>query len=110
MAITQSLVDIIAEEMRAHRAGKLLNVRVQIGQMTAVVPDALRFCFDILTQHTPMAGAELIVEWVPVQARCESCERTFEVKDHAFVCPVCGRSAAATSAGRELSIVEIEVE
>ncbi len=109
MSIAQSLVEIIQEEMIAHQAKKLKSVRLQVGQMSAVVPDSLSFCFEIVTADTSLAGAELIMEVIPLKARCRACGRSFVVQGHVFACPECDSGQIDVTQGQELSIVEIEV-
>jgi hydrogenase nickel incorporation protein HypA/HybF len=110
MSIAQSLVEIIQEEMIAHEAKNLKSVRLQVGQMSAVVPDSLSFCFEIVTSGTSLEGAELIMEVVPLKACCQECGRSFVVQEHVFACPHCSGAKIDVFAGQELSIVELEVD
>ena len=60
LSITRNVVAIVSERAEGQR---VTRVRLEIGRLTAVVPDSIRFCFDICAQGTPLAGAELeIVE------------------------------------------------
>jgi hydrogenase nickel incorporation protein HypA/HybF len=96
MSIAQSLIDILREEMLKHDAKTLRTVRLNVGQMTAIVPDALSFCFQVITD--------------PLMGYCNECEEKFEIKDYAFVCPACDSTKINTIGGQDLSIVEIEVD
>jgi hydrogenase nickel incorporation protein HypA/HybF len=110
MSIAQSLVDVIREEMDKADARRLRTVRLQIGQMSAIVPDALSFGFEVITAGTDMEGARLVMDIIPLRGVCMDCEKEFGIKDYAFVCPHCGSTAIDTIAGQDLSIVEIEVD
>ena len=60
LSITRNVVAIVSERAVGQR---VTRVRLEIGRLSAVVPDSIRFCFDICAQGTPLAGAELeIVE------------------------------------------------
>ena len=109
MSIAQSLVDILKEEMVKNNARVLKSVRLNVGQMSAVVPDSLSFCFEVITKETELEGAELVMEVIPLEGLCKVCKETFEIKDYAFQCPHCGSKEIETIAGQDLSIVEIEV-
>ncbi len=109
MSIAQSLVDILKEEMVKNNARVLKSVRLNVGQMSAVVPDSLSFCFEVITKETELEGAELVMEVIPLEGLCKECKETFEIKDYAFQCPHCGSKEIETIAGQDLSIVEIEV-
>ncbi len=110
MSIAQSLVDIIKEEMAKHNAKTLRSVSLHIGQMTAIVPEALSFCFQVITTGTELEGARLIMEIIPLRGKCLACKKDFEIENYAFVCPHCGSPDIKTVSGQDLSIVEMEVD
>jgi hydrogenase nickel incorporation protein HypA/HybF len=56
LSITRNVVAIVSERAQGQR---VTRVRLEIGRLSAVVPDSIRFCFDICAQGTPLAGAEL---------------------------------------------------
>ena len=110
MSIVQSLIDIIKEEMEKNNARTLRSVRLHIGQMSAVVPDALSFCFEVITTGTELEGARLNMDVIPLEGFCRKCEDKFQIEDYAFACPACGSSEIEVIGGQDLSIVEMEVD
>ena len=110
LSIAQSLLDIIVDESRNHRLGRVNLVRLRIGDLAAVVPESLRFCFDLVSRDTVASGAVIEIESVAVGARCEKCDFTFEVKDRVFECPKCGEPVFEMIGGRELYVMSIEGE
>jgi len=110
MSIAQSLIDILREEMAKHNAGTLRSVRLHIGQLSAIVPDSLSFCFEVMTSGTELEGAGLIMETIPLKGTCRDCKQTFEIQDYTFECPECAGTEIDTIAGQDLSIVEMEVD
>lgn len=110
MSIAQSLVDIIQEEMVKNNATVLKSVKLNIGKLSAIVPEALSFCFEVIVSGTNMEGADLMMEMIPLKGVCSDCERTFEIEEYAFSCPYCDSPNIKTIAGQDLSIVEMEVE
>src|SRR3954447_20919634 len=62
LAITQSVVDAVLD-----RTGQrpVTAVRVKIGRLAGVVPEAMRFCFDLVTAGTPLEGARLDIDQPP---------------------------------------------
>jgi hydrogenase nickel incorporation protein HypA/HybF len=110
MSIAQSLVEIIREEMSRHNVSRLRSVRLHIGEMSAIVPDSLSFCFEVITDGTEMEGARLIMDVIPLTGVCHDCGREFGIADYAFVCPSCGGTKIEATRGQDLSLVEIEVE
>lgn len=110
MSIAQSLIAVIEDEMQKHGASVLRSVRLHIGQMSAVVPEALSFCFQVITEGTALEGARLDMEVIPLKGYCRKCGREFEIEDYAFVCPTCAGTEIDAIAGQDLSIVELEVD
>ena len=110
MSIAQSLIDILQEEMAKHGAATLRSVRLSVGELSAIVPESLSFCFEIITQGTPLEGAKLLMDRIPLRGYCPQCEESFDIKEFVFICPTCGSPNIETIEGQELSIVEMEVE
>jgi hydrogenase nickel incorporation protein HypA/HybF len=110
MSIAQSLFDILEEEMKKNNAKTLRSVRLRIGELSAIVPDSLSFCFEVMTAGTHMEGAELVMDIVPLEGLCRTCGRSFEIKDYAFQCPYCQGTEIDTLSGQDLSIVEMIVD
>ena len=110
MAIVENMMGIIQEEMTRHQVSRLKTVHLVVGDLTAVVPEALNFCFEIYNKGTPLEGAKLEMDFIPLKGRCKNCGHEFEVKDMTFICPECGGKDIDVLSGRELYIKEIEAE
>ncbi len=78
--------------------------------MAAVVPESLTFCFNLISENTIAAGAEIEIESLPVIARCSDCGTLFEVENLMFICPRCQAPALELVSGRELTLLNIEGE
>jgi hydrogenase nickel incorporation protein HypA/HybF len=105
LAIMEDLVAAIADRIGDAR---VLVVRLEIGRLTAVVPDSLRFCFDVCASGTSLEGATLEIASIPGQARCRACGEERPIESYADPCP-CGAADLAVLAGEELRIKNVEV-
>jgi len=85
------------------------RITLQVGRLRAVVPDAMRFCFQVVSQGTAAQDAELVLEEVPIRVRCDSCDREWTVEGVSFLCPDCD-GPCKTLSGKELLLRSIEVE
>jgi hydrogenase nickel incorporation protein HypA/HybF len=102
------LATSVVEACAARAAGsRVLRVRVEVGRLVAVLPDALRFCFDVCARGTPVEGAELEIIETPGRAICESCARSVELVSPFGVCE-CGGMLRIV-AGEELRVKDMEV-
>jgi len=88
---------------------RVIKVVIKIGKFTAVVPDCINFYYEMLTENTPMHGAELEFNVVPTVVRCNGCGNEFEFEEVSFICPKCGGTDTDIVSGRELLVESIEV-
>ncbi|WP_243375388.1 hydrogenase maturation nickel metallochaperone HypA [Geotalea sp. SG265] len=105
MAITLNAVEI-CEQAALGRA--VTAVTLEIGDLSGVVPEAVEFCFDACTRGTLLDGAQLRIERVAGQGRCD-CGKEFMVAALFDPCPSCGGYGVELLAGRELRVKELEV-
>ena len=105
MAITESVVAAVSERIGPERVGR---VALEIGRLSGVVPDAVRFCFEICAAGTILDGAALEIREIQGLARCDACGAQVELDFPAGVC-ACGSPELAIVSGRELRIKEVEV-
>lgn len=104
LSIATAVVDACAERAAGAR---VLRVRVEVGQLVAVLPDALRFCFDVCSQGTSVEGAELEILETPGRGACDACGRTVALTMPYGRCD-CGGSLRLV-AGEELRVKEMEI-
>jgi hydrogenase nickel incorporation protein HypA/HybF len=110
MGIALEIIDIATASIPPEaRFAKVERVNLKIGKLSAVVPDSLRFCFDIVSKETPLAGAELAIEETPVVARCKDCGARWTIAEAVFTCQTCESGSLEILSGRELDIVSIEI-
>jgi hydrogenase nickel incorporation protein HypA/HybF len=109
MAIVQSVIDIVLQEMDRHGVEKLKTIHLAIGRMSAIVPEQMKMCFDILTTDHKLAGANLNIREVPLTYRCRDCDQEFTSEGITFNCPYCEGRDPEIIFGRELKIESIEV-
>ncbi len=110
MGIAQQMVDIALASIPDDIVNpKVEIVNLRIGQLAAVVDDSLKFCFEIITKDSPLEGAQLVIESVPVQVRCKGCSHQWQVDGPVFTCPSCKDGAVEILSGRELEISSMEL-
>jgi hydrogenase nickel incorporation protein HypA/HybF len=111
LSIAASIVEVVTESAAAYPGARVKEVRLRVGALASVVEDSLRFCWEIATEGTPLAGAALAVTKLPVVAHCARCGMDVELEGvQSFRCPRCGEPAADLRQGRELEIEAIEIE
>lgn len=107
--IVASMLELAEAQARRAGARVIHRVRLRVGAMSGVVPEALEFAFAALQGGTLAADARLEIEAVPATAFCGACQRAFEPDDAVFACPQCGEFSAELRQGRELELVNLEI-
>lgn len=110
LSIAMSLIETAVEE-----AARLGDVRVEalhlrLGPLAGVVREALVFSFDLAAEGTPIEGARLEIEEVPLTVLCSRCgeKRQLPGVQH-LRCPVCQAPTPEVLGGRELELAALEV-
>jgi len=111
MGLASEIVRIVTESIPVEMAGsRVARVNLKVGRLAAVVPQSLRFCYDIVAKGTPAEGSRLNILEVAVEARCNGCQHQWEIDEPVFVCPQCRGTSIEMLSGRELDIESIELE
>ncbi|RLB08264.1 MAG: hydrogenase maturation nickel metallochaperone HypA [Deltaproteobacteria bacterium] len=110
LAIAQSLLKIVEQEALPFRGARVTRIKLRIGKLSAVVPDALRFAFEVISQGGIAEGASLEIEEVPLRLRCHQCKEVFVVEGPFLICPHCEGLDVEMVSGRELEIKSMEIE
>ena len=108
LSIAQNIVDILNDQMRIHRLSKIENVSLRVGVLRSVVIESLSFSFDVLTSGSPLEGARLQIEEVPLRGRCMECGKEVALETWMDDCPLCRGPRMEIVSGKELDIVAIE--
>ena len=105
LGITQEVVAIVTERVAGAKVRKIV---LEVGKLTAVLPDAIRFCFDLCAEGSPLEGAELEILETPGLARCRQCGAELPL-DQPFGRCACGNCDLEWLAGTELKIKTLEM-
>ena len=110
MGIALQIVEIATASLPSDLGqARVAAVNLKIGRLAAVVPDSLRFCFEVAIKDTPLEGAKLAIEELPVVAKCNDCDAQWTIEQPVFVCKKCHGGSLEILSGRELDIESIEV-
>ena len=106
LALAQAIVELACE--RSAEGARIARIVVAVGKLSAVLPDALRFCFDEVTRETPAEGARLDILETPGLARCRACGAGVELERPFGRC-ACESTDLEWISGEELEIRQVEV-
>ncbi|MBO8177086.1 MAG: hydrogenase maturation nickel metallochaperone HypA [Bacillus sp. (in: Bacteria)] len=111
LSIAHSLVELAMESSKNLELKRVKALYLKLGVLSGVVKEALEFSFDVVVQGTPLEGAKLIIEDVPITVFCPDCQEA-QVLPEPFPmrCPVCGTKTGQVLAGREMELYALEGE
>lgn len=111
VGLLNQALEMALEAAAAEGAARITKIKLRIGALAGVVPEAMAFAFDVVTKGTIAEGGEFAWEEVPVICRCGQGCPDFQPEDSAiFACPQCGQPSWQVLQGRELNLIEVEVE
>jgi hydrogenase nickel incorporation protein HypA/HybF len=116
MSLAEGVLQIVEDAARNSGGagdGGFLRVKtvfIEIGQLSSVEPDSMRFCFDAVTRGTLAEGALLEVIEVPGEGLCFNCNKTVPLAALYDPCPACGGYPVQATGGTEMRVKELEVE
>ncbi len=111
LSIAQSLIETVTEIAVQENSARVKSIHLRVGELSCLVEEALRFSFELVARETVAEGARLTVEKVPARVWCDRCRRESEVKSlQRFCCAFCQTPTGKLRGGREIEIVQMEVE
>lgn len=93
-----------------NRAGEreVASVRVQVGRLHHVHPEAFEQSFMIAAAGGVASDARAELVLLPVRALCRSCREEVEADEIPMACPTCGGVDMELTGGIELMLESIE--
>lgn len=110
LSLSQGMMDIIREQAAREHFARVRLVRLEVGALSCVEPEALAFCFKSVTHDTVAEGAALDIVTVPGQAWCWDCEAVVDLAERGRPCDRCGGYKLKVRDGDQIRLKELEVE
>ncbi len=109
LSICQSIIDLLSEQAAIAKFDRVVRVRLEIGCLAGVEPQALMFGFDVSARGTVADGAALEIIDLPAKAWCFDCDRTVDIETRGADCPLCSGGRLRVTGGDELRVKDLEV-
>lgn len=108
LSIAQSILSIAGKA--APPGGVITGVNIQVGELSSIEADALRFAFQAIKEDTILNKADLNIEIIPGEAECLDCHSVFHLHGYGTYCPHCRGFALKITKGREMKVLSITIE
>src|SRR5438128_2634429 len=106
LGITHNIVAIVSDRAQGQT---VLRVTLEVGRLSGMFSEAIRFCFDVCSKSTPLEGAALQIIDIEGRGHCDACGAEPVMTALLGRCPVCREPRLRIVAGTELKIKEMEV-
>jgi len=110
MSLCESILKIVQDQAASQKFERVITVYLELGVLSHVTPEAMLFCFDIVTKDSLADGAKLEIHQAPGQAWCLGCEKNVKIEKWGQPCPECTNYNLQITAGDEMKVTELEVE
>ncbi len=110
-SLIQGIIDSVVPVAREHNASKVTGIALDIGRLTEVDEECMRFAFEAVTDGDALfSGAQLSMRFIEPRSKCLDCGAEFEHDRFHRRCTSCGSDVTSIVAGRELNIASMEIE
>jgi len=109
MSICESILGLIRDQAKAQDFSKVKRVCLEIGPLSGVEIEALKFGFDVVMRDTLADGARLEIIETAGTAWCMPCGQSVPIGQRFDACPLCGSHQLRVTGGDELRVKELEV-
>jgi hydrogenase nickel incorporation protein HypA/HybF len=110
MSLAENVIELVEHRARQEGCARIKTVRLEIGKLSGVAPDAMRFCFDAVASGTLAEGAALDIVEQDGRAWCFDCARTIPLEARSDSCPECGGYHMRVDEGAAMRVKELEIE
>ena len=109
VSIAQEIIEIVRDYIPGDNGIKVKSVKVALGEFSNILPDALSFGFEVLTDNTELKGTELIINKIPLTVSCMQCKEISTLDEPFFFCKKCESPNVEILTGTEMNVTEIEL-
>lgn len=112
LSLCSSALEIMEQAAKAQGAKQITAVWLEVGALSCVEPDALKFCFELVCRDTIAQGCQLHIIDAPACAWCFDCNKEVKITaESALTCPQCGGVHLRTSeASDQIQVKQLEIE
>ena len=109
ISLCENIREIIEEQAKRDGFSRVNRVWLEVGPLSCVEPDALRFGFDVVMRGSVAQGASVKITTPLAKAHCLACQTTVQIQQRYDPCPTCGAGPMEIIQGDAFKISKLEV-
>ncbi len=110
LSLAVDMVEQLVEVLEKENASRVIEINVVMGALSGVERVPFEFAFPVAAENTPVSGAVLNIEEVPLVLKCSDCNQETETDDLIMVCPNCNSVSVEIVQGKEFLVKSMEVQ
>lgn len=108
LSLLENVREILEDHALSQKFSKVIKVTLEIGKLSCIEPEALRFGFDVVMKGSLADGAELIITDLEGLGYCQQCGQNTTMDALYDPCGHCGRPLKVVQ-GMEMKIKDLVV-
>ena len=118
-SLVRSLLEQVDEIVISNHGRSAKEIHVEIGPLSGVEPLLVKEAFEQLSgsrsRETSIrvltnSATTLVIDEVPLTARCQDCCTEFELSNFRFICPNCGGRETRILRGDAFRLMSVTIE
>jgi len=110
MSLAENVLQIINDAASQQGFTRVKTVWLEIGKLSSVEAEAMRFCFDAVIKDSVAEGAQLEIIETAGWGRCPACGHEMQINALFDACGQCSSYGMEVVAGDSMRVKELEVE
>lgn len=113
LPFAKSIFKMVEKTALENNAKHVFLISLEVGELRDFVPDLVQKYWEYICRGTICEGSKIVMTMIPITARCSECEAVYSIRlGHLqeAKCPDCGCDSGTLVSGRELRIMNIEIE
>ena len=109
ISLLENILEILEDHAKSQEFNRVKKISLEIGKLSCVEPDALRFGFDVVMKNTLAENAELEIRQADGLGNCKQCGQTVRLETLHDPCSACGSPGVIVAQGNEMKIIDLVV-
>jgi len=109
LSLLENVKDILQDHAIAENFTQVKKITLEIGQLSCVEPEALRFAFDAVMKDSIAANAKLVLSELKGLGICQQCNKQTPLANLYNACQFCDHPFVNVTQGHEMKIKDLIV-
>lgn len=109
LSLLESVREILEAEAISQNFSKVTQITLEIGKLSCVEPEALRFGFDVVMKDSLAENAKLVIIEQKGLGFCQNCGTEAQMDSLHEPCHGCGSFGLTVTKGNEMKIQDLMV-